>query len=137
MGFYTVPFFFFCRGGDTYHSMRCCEMQYRKPVPGQYLHLLRKCAVCSWYPPYLKQTKYIISIHQFSGSHKWVTWWNWVCCPWVARLGLTKEKLALSKSLMYRNGTLRSSSFCLLHGFTSRDGQKYVFPNSIFKSWAP
>lgn len=56
MGFSTVPFF--VRSGGMYGSMRCCGMQHRKFKPGQCLHLLKKCAVCNWYPPCLKQAKY-------------------------------------------------------------------------------
>ena len=104
------------------------------------LYLATKYAVCNWYPPRLKQTKYNRCLP--------VQWLFQVNAFWefstsqVARLGLTKERrnwFALSKSLMYGNETLRSLfSQSLLRGFSSfGDGYKYISSTSSLESWGP
>lgn len=90
-------------------------------LPSAYIYLLKKCAVCKWYLPCLKQIKY---------KECPLVQWLYGICPWAARLGLTKEKrdwLALSESLMYRNET-EIPLHSVLRGFTSfGDGQKLFF----------
>lgn len=78
-----------------------------------------------------------VSIRPVALRSEWL--WNWVC-PWIAGLGLTKERrkrLALSKGLTCRRDA-EVPLYSVLPGFTSLgEGQKYIFPSSRLESWAP